>query len=294
LMQDLPIGVDPDGADAWAWQDLFAGGFTVGAPPDEYNTQGQDWGLPPLIPWKLRQVAYEPFIQTIRATLRHAGGLRIDHVMGLFRLFWIPKKSDPHQGAYVRYPEDELLAILALESDRAKAYIVGEDLGTIDEKFRQQLMDSCVLSYRLVWFENHSPARFPEQALAAVTTHDLPTIAGLWTGSDLRAQRELGLNPNEDGMYQIRGRLSAMLGVSEEAPVEEVIRRTYELMGQAPSKIVSATLEDALAVEERPNMPGASTDRWPNWSLALPISQEELEQHDLARGIAQALKQGGL
>ena len=294
LMQDLPIGVDPDGADAWAWQDLFAGGFTVGAPPDEYNTQGQDWGLPPLIPWKLRQVAYEPFIQTIRATLRHAGGLRIDHVMGLFRLFWIPKNSDPRQGAYVRYPEDELLAILALESDRAKAYIVGEDLGTIDEKFRQQLMDSCVLSYRLVWFENHSPARFPEQALAAVTTHDLPTIAGLWTGSDLRAQRELGLNPNEEGMYQIRGRLSAMLGVSEEAPVEEVIRRTYKLLSQTPSKIVSATLDDALAVEERPNMHGASPDRWPNWSLALPISQEELEQHDLARGIAQALKQGGL
>jgi 4-alpha-glucanotransferase len=145
-----------------------------------------------------------------------------------------------------------------------------------------------------VWFENQSPARFPEQALAAVTTHDLPTIAGLWTGSDLRAQRELGLNPNEEGMYQIRGRLSAMLGVSEEAPVEEVIRRTYKLLSQTPSKIVSATLDDALAVEERPNMPGASPDRWPNWSLALQISQEELEQHYLARGIAQALKQGGL
>jgi 4-alpha-glucanotransferase len=180
LMQDLPIGVDPDGADAWAWQDLFADGFTVGAPPDEYNTRGQDWGFSPLVPWKLRHAGYEPFIQTIRATLRHAGGLRIDHVMGLFRLFWIQKKSDPSRGAYVRYPEDELLAILALESERAKAYIVGEDLGTIDEKFRQQLMDCCVLSYRLVWFENNAPARFPEQALAAVTTHDLPTIAGLW------------------------------------------------------------------------------------------------------------------
>jgi 4-alpha-glucanotransferase len=172
---------------------------------------------------------------------------------------------------------------------------VGEDLGTVDKKFRQQLMDSCVLSYRLVWFENDAPARFPEQALAAVTTHDLPTIAGLWTGSDLKAQRELGLEPNEQGMNVIRDRLSAMLGgVSEKAPVQEVIRRTYESLSQAPSKIVSATLEDALAVEERPNMPGATAERWPNWSIALPKSQEELEQHQLTREVAQALKRDEL
>jgi 4-alpha-glucanotransferase len=290
LMQDLPIGVDPDGADTWAWQDLFADGFTVGAPPDEYNTKGQDWGFSPLVPWKLRHAGYEPFIQTFRATLRHAGGLRIDHVMGLFRLFWIQKNSEPGRGAYVRYPEDELLAILALESERAKAYIVGKDLGTIDETFRQQLIDSCVLSYRLVWFENDPPAGFPEQALAAVTTHDLPTIAGMWTGADLQKQRELGLEPNEEGMNQIGDRLAAILGVSEKVPVEEVIRRTYELLCQAPSKIVSATLDDALAVEERPNMPGATADRWPNWSLGLPKSQEELEQRGLARQIAHALR----
>jgi 4-alpha-glucanotransferase len=290
LMQDLPIGVDPGGADAWAWQDYFATGFTVGAPPDEYNTQGQDWGLPPLVPWKLRRAGYEPFIQTIRATLRHAGGLRIDHVMGLFRLFWIPKNAGARGGAYIRYPADELLAILALESERAKAYIVGEDLGTIDKKFRQQLIDCCILSYRLVWFENDPPARFPQQALAAVTTHDLPTIAGLWTGSDLQAQRHLGLEPNEHGTNLIRDRLSSMLGVSEKASVEEVIRRTYELLSQAPSKIVSATLEDALAVKERPNMPGATAECWPSWSIALPKSHEELEQHELTGEVAQALK----
>jgi 4-alpha-glucanotransferase len=141
--------------------------------------------------------------------------------MGLFRLFWIQKNSDPSWGAYVRYPEDELLAILALESERAKAYIVGEDLGTIDETF-QQLMDPCVLSYRLVWFENDLPAGFPEQALAAVTTHDLPTIAGMWTGADLQKQRELGLEPNEEGMNQIRDRLAAILGVSEKASVRKL------------------------------------------------------------------------
>jgi 4-alpha-glucanotransferase len=153
-----------------------------------------------------QEAAYEPFIQTIRATLRHAGGLRIDHVMGLFRLFWIPQGKRLQECAFVHYAEDELLAILALESERAKAYIVGEDFGTVDENFRKQLKDSRVLSYRLIWFENVPPARFPKQALAAVTTHDLPTIAGLWTGSDLRAQRELGLNPNEEGMIKLKRR----------------------------------------------------------------------------------------
>jgi 4-alpha-glucanotransferase len=290
LMQDLPIGVDPDGADAWAWQDVFANDATVGCPPDEYNTKGQDWGLPPLIPWKLRRAGYEPFVQTIRATLRHAGGLRIDHVMGLFRLFWIPKGGDPSAGTFVRYASDELLAILALESERAKAFIVGEDLGTVEEKARKQLVDACVLSYRLLWFEDDPPAHFPKRALAAVTTHDLPTIAGLWTGSDLDAQRELGLNPNEEGLNRIRGRLAAMTGLSNKAPVDEVIERTYRLLAQSPSVIVSATLDDALAVEERPNMPATTNESWPNWSLPLPESQENLEQSRLALEIAHALK----
>jgi 4-alpha-glucanotransferase len=289
LMQDLPIGVDPAGADVWAWPDVFARGVTVGAPPDEYNTQGQDWGFPPLIPWKLRQAGYEPFIQTIRATLRHAGGLRIDHIMGLFRLFWIPQNASPEAGAYVRYAEDELLAILALESQRAGAYIVGEDLGTIDENFRRQLMDSCVLSYRLIWFENDPPADFPQQALAAVTTHDLPTIAGLWTGSDLKVQHELGLKPNEKGIKGIRARLAEMAELPEDASVDEVIRRTYRLLGKAPSRVLSATLDDALAVEERPNMPGTTGEQWPSWSFALPQTLEDLERLELARDIAEAL-----
>ncbi len=293
LMQDLPIGVDPGGADAWAWQDVFATDATVGCPPDEYNTKGQDWGLPPLIPWKLRRAGYEPFIQTIRATVRHAGGLRIDHVMGLFRLFWIPKGGDPSAGTFVRYAAEDLLAIIALESQRAKAFIVGEDLGTVEEKARKQLADAGVLSYRLLWFEDDPPENFPKQALAAVTTHDLPTIAGLWSGSDLATQRALGLNPNEDGLDRIRGRLAAMTGLSSRAPIDEVVERTHQLLAESPSMIVSATLDDALAVEERPNMPATKNDRWPNWSLALPESQENLERSRLALTIASALKRSG-
>ncbi|MBI4012629.1 MAG: 4-alpha-glucanotransferase, partial [Candidatus Rokubacteria bacterium] len=151
VMHDLPIGVDPGGADAWAWQDVLALDATVGAPPDLYNTRGQDWGLPPFVPHRLAAVGYEPFVQTIRANLRHAGGLRIDHVMGLFRLYWIPRGMSPTEGAYVRYPADDLLAILALESHRAGAVVVGEDLGTVEDGVRRRLRAHRVLSYRLVW-----------------------------------------------------------------------------------------------------------------------------------------------
>ena len=289
VMQDLPIGVDPNGADAWAWQDVLATEVTVGAPPDKYNTLGQDWGLPPFIPHKLRAAAYEPFRQTIRATLRHAGGLRIDHVMGLFRLYWIPQGMDPSLGAYVRYAADELLAIVTLESQRARAVVVGEDLGTVEEEVRERLATHRLLSYRLLWFEADPPARYPELALAAVTTHDLPTVAGLWSGADLRTQQRLGLRPNEAGLREIAERLRTMTGLPEEAKVHEVIVHAHQLLAEAPSVMVTATLEDALAVEERPNMP-STTAEWPNWSLALPIPLGDLETQALTRAVADTLR----
>ena len=157
LIADLAIGVDAGGADAWVWQDSFAPGMRVGAPPDEFNTLGQDWGLPPWDPWRLRKMGYEPFVQTVRAGLRHAGGLRFDHVMGLFRLFWIPAGSDPAQGTYVRYPYWDLLNILALEAQRADAFVVGEDLGTVEPHVRSELASRRVLSYKLLWFEAERP-----------------------------------------------------------------------------------------------------------------------------------------
>jgi 4-alpha-glucanotransferase len=162
VIQDLPIGVDPEGADAWAWQDLFAAEVTVGAPPDQFNVKGQDWGLPPFIPWRLQQAGYQPFIDTIRATIPHGGGLRIDHVMGLFRLWWIPAGADPAGGAYVRYPAGDLLDIVALESHRAGAVVVGEDLGTVEAGVRRAMAERALLSYRLLWFEEVEPAGWPE------------------------------------------------------------------------------------------------------------------------------------
>jgi 4-alpha-glucanotransferase len=288
LMQDLPIGVDPGGADAWAWQDVLTTEASVGAPPDSYNADGQNWGLPPFVPHRLAARGYEPFIQTIRAALRHAGGLRIDHVMGLFRLFWVPRGLTPHHGAYVRYPADDLLAIVALESQRAQAIVVGEDLGTVEAGMRERLAEHAVLSYRVVLFEPGPPASYPELALAAVTTHDLPTIAGLWTGADIEAQAAMGREPNRAGFNEMRDRLRAISGVNDDAPVAEVIERVHARLGEAPSRIVTATLDDALAVTERPNMPG-TVDEWPNWSMALPDPLEAIEQADLPRAIARAL-----
>jgi 4-alpha-glucanotransferase len=287
-MQDLPIGFDPDGADAWAFQDVLADGISVGAPPDEFNTRGQNWGLPPFVPDRLRESGYGPFIETIRGLLRHAGGLRIDHVMGLFRLFWIPRGFDPKDGAYVRGHAADLLAIIALESWRARAVIVGEDLGTVEERARQALTDSRVLSYRLVWFEKTPPARFPERALAAVTTHDLPTIAGLWSDRDLEEQRTLGLSPNVAGMREIKSRVRRSTRATRRTAMPVVIARVYEALGRAPSRILTATLDDALGVEDRPNMP-ATTDERPNWSIPLPKPIEELVEDPLARRIGRAL-----
>jgi 4-alpha-glucanotransferase len=291
LMQDLPIGVDPDGADAWMWQDVLATGASVGAPPDRFIVSGQDWGLPPFVPHRLAAAGYDPFVQTVRAALRHAGGLRIDHVMGLFRLFWVPSGLTPAEGAFVRYPADALLGIVALESVRARAFIVGEDLGTVEEGVRERLAEQAILGYRVVWFEPSPPSRYPELALATVTTHDLPTVRGLWTGADVSHQKAAGLTPNESGLAEMRDRLMAMTGVASTASPRDVVETTHRLLAEAPCAVVTATLDDALLVEERPNMPGTLEPT--NWSLALPKTLEEIESDPTALAVARAFAARG-
>ena len=173
----------------------------------------------------------------------------------------------------------------------ARAVIVGEDLGTVEEATRTELSRRKILSYRLLWFEKGSPARFPEQALAAVTTHDLPTVAGLWSGSDVRAQKALGLAPNEAGTREILTRVRRLTKSPVGTPLPRVIARVHEALAAAPSRIVTATLEDALGVEERPNMP-ATTDQWPNWLIALPQSIEQIERHPTALRLGRILRKG--
>lgn len=288
IIQDLPIGFSPTGADAWAWQSLLAPTVSVGAPPDEFNTSGQDWGLPPFVPHKLRAADYRPFIETIRATMSANGGVRIDHVMGLSRLWWIPDSNHPRDGAYVRYPADDLLDIVALESVRNSAVVVGEDLGTVEPAMRVCLEDHDVLSYRLLWFEEDRPARWPVRAMAALTTHDLPTVAGLWDGSDLEEQRQLDLDPNVEGQLEMRERLRRASGLAHDAPSDVAVISAHQLLASAPSTLLCATLDDALVEPRRPNIPGVAGGR-PNWSIALPRAIDELFDDQLATSIAHTL-----
>ncbi|HKO34563.1 MAG TPA: 4-alpha-glucanotransferase, partial [Candidatus Limnocylindria bacterium] len=192
LINDLPIGFDPGGFDAWVWQRML-GAASLGAPPDVFNPAGQRWGIPPFVPARLRLAGYRPFIDTIRAAMAHGGGLRIDHVLGLFRQWWVPDGADPGDGAYVSQPTDELLAVLAIEAERAGAVVIGEDLGTVAPGVRRRLASANVLSTRLALFEPRPPRGWPRKAMAGITTHDLPTVAGTWTGADLADQARAGV-----------------------------------------------------------------------------------------------------
>lgn len=272
LIHDLAVGADPDGADSWLWQDVVALRVRVGAPPDEFNGDGQDWGLPPFIPWRLRSAGYAPLAQLFRSAFRNAAGLRVDHVMGLFRLWWVPPGFGAAEGGYVRFPGSELLDVLKLESVRAGAYVVGEDLGTVEHAVRDALADAGVLSYRLAWFEDSPPSSWPRQAMAAITTHDLPTIAGVWSGVD---DPERAMSP----------RLLALAGSTDSAA--EAAVAAHRALASAPSHLVSATLEDAVGVVDRPNRPG--TVGPDNWTAALPVEVDDLGSNGQANAVLDAL-----
>lgn len=292
VIQDLPIGVSGGGADAWAWQDLLAGGISVGAPPDKLNSLGQNWGSPPMVPWRLREADYEPFIQSVRATISGAGGLRIDHVMGLFRLWWIPEGTGPENGGYVHYPSDDLLDIVALESHRASAVVVGEDLGTVAADVCEALRERGILSYKVLWFEDDDPELWPELALATVTTHDLPTVAGLWTGKDVDDQLAATDMSEEDvrgGRDELLQRL-ARDGLAPDAAPAEAIGAAYRQLGRAPSLLLSLSLEDAVAQEQRPNIPGTTERK--NWQIPLPVLIEDLRDSDLAKMLVRQVTSG--
>ena len=291
VMTDLAIGCDRAGADAWVNPSAFCLDMSVGAPPDDFNQLGQNWGLPPFHPWGLQELAYEPFVQTVRAALSGAGALRMDHVMGLFRLYWIPDGSSPSDGCYVYLPFRDLLAIVALESQRSGAYVVGEDLGTVEPYVRKELGKAKIFGYQLLQFETGPAKDLRPDVLAAFTTHDLPTIPGIWTGSDLRAQTDLRLAPNVAGVEAIRSSIAERAGVDEADPtvdIDDVVLGVYRNLASAPCAVLNATLDDALGVEERPNMPG-TIDEWPNWRIALPVPLEAILVDPGVAAIAAAL-----
>jgi 4-alpha-glucanotransferase len=289
LLHDMAIGVDPGGVDAWTHGGMLAAGVHAGAPPDLFNAAGQDWGVLPFDPWRLRAAGYRPFAETVRACMRGGGGIRVDHVMGLSRLFWVPPGGTPADGTYVRYPAADLFEVLALESVRAEALVVGEDLGTVEPSVREQMAARDVLSYRLLWFEEHPPRDWPERALAAVTTHDLPTVAGLWTGSDLRDQEAAGTAPDLAGTRALRERLARLIGLAPDAPAAAAVTAAYRALAEAPCALLVATLEDMLGVERRPNLPGTTPEQWPSWRMPLPASIEDIMADPRATGLSRLL-----
>ncbi len=268
IIGDLAIGISPGGADAWEYQDLLALDVRVGAPPDPFNRAGQEWGIPPFVPWKLRAAEYEPFIETIRSTLRGVQGLRIDHVMGLFRQFWIPAGGQPTDGTYVTFPADELLAIICLEATRSGAFVIGEDLGTVADGVREKLAECSIAGTRVLWFETEPPSTWPTNSLATVTTHDLPTIAGVVTGRD---------GDEEQRRRVLAHALDSDTSSPHEAPfatsqavVAQVITSTHDAMLGSPASLRLVSMDDVTGAVERPNHPG--TNDHPNWRRRLPVS----------------------
>ena len=293
LVLDLAVGVDPGGADAWAQQDVLAHGMTVGAPPDSFNQKGQDWRLPPWRPDRLRATGYAPFREMVRAVLAHAGGIRIDHAMGLFRLFWVPDGMSPADGTYVRYPADDLLGILVYECHRAGAVAVAEDLGTVEPGVPETLRENGILGSAVLWFEDGGVESYPEKAFTSVTTHDLPTARGFWTDEALKVQEELGLlgRPVEDQRADNdaqRAHVTKLLQgerlVGPDPSVDELVVAMHEFVARTPSLMVAVALGDAVGDPRQPNMPGTK-DEYPNWRLPLPVALEDLAVTDVVDAV---------
>lgn len=311
LCRDLALGVDADGGDAWAEQDLIAQGIASGAPPDSFNLKGQSWGLPPFNPHALRDAAYRPLIECLRANMRHAGALRIDHIMGFTRLFWIPGDASPSEGGYIRYPLEDLLAITALESHRARCVIVGEDLGTVPEGLRERLNAKRILSTRLLYFERDDDGAFrpahsyPELAQVAIGTHDLPTLPGYWREHDIAIRAALHLLPAQDGestLRRDRARARAALltllremGLLSRDPaddsnigIQELVDAAYRFLAISPGRFLVAQLDDVLGIKEQANLPG-TVDEHPNWRRKLPMPWQELAKSPRLRSFGEML-----
>ena len=320
LYQDIAVGVDLGGADTWSNRDLYAIGARIGCPPDDFSLLGQDWGLPPWIPERLREQAFAPFIAMLRANMRGAGALRLDHVMGLMRLYWAPPNEDARSGAYLNYPLSDLLGILALESQRNRCLIVGEDLGTVPDSVRGALYDLGVLSYRLFYFErnydneNHAafkaPHQYPAQALVSGSTHDLPTLAGFWLGADIELRTTLNLYPSEvQRNQQIEARakdktrlLTALAnegllpeGMSRD-PAEvplmtpALLRAIQRYLARTPSKLAMLQAEDLLVQVEQANLPG-TVEQHPNWQRKLNLDIEDWKTNRDIEAMIEAMKQ---
>ena len=283
VMHDLAVGVSPGGAEAWSLQDVFAQSVHVGAPPDAFNQLGQDWSQPPWRPDRLAEHAYAPFRAVVSTVLRHAGGVRVDHVMGLFRLWWIPAGQPPTAGTYVRYDHEALVGILMLEAHRAGALVVGEDLGVVEPGVREYLRERGILGTSVLWFEHEAdgaplrPEWWREYCLASVTTHDLPPTAGYLAGDHVRLRNSLGLltRPIDAELAADEASRSAWLdelrrrgALAPDADVQATVAALHRYLTWTPCRLISVTLTDAVGDRRTQNQPG-TVDEYPNWRVPL-------------------------
>ncbi|MCA2218326.1 4-alpha-glucanotransferase [Jidongwangia harbinensis] len=287
VVLDLAVGFDAGGADGWMFQDLVAFGFEIGCPSDHGNPGGQRWGVTPFDPARLAAAEYAPMIALVRAGLRHAKALRVDHVMGLWRLFWIPVGGSASDGGYVRYHGDALLGIMRLEAHRAGAWVVGEDMGTLEDRALEVMAATGTLSYR-VSTRTH-PDEFPERAMVACETHDQPTIAGLLDGSDLATCLRIGKRVDPEAVAALRARIAALAGIDGGRPVtrlqiEQAVTAMYAELAGSRARLALATLDDLAGVSARPNIPG-TVDENPNWRRPLPMPIHDLFERVLARRV---------
>jgi 4-alpha-glucanotransferase len=287
--------MDPAGSHAWSRQSDVLGGLSIGSPPDLFNPRGQDWGLTGFSPRALTNAGFAPFLATVRAAMRHTGGVRIDHAMSLTRLWLIPHGGTPADGAYLSYPLVDMLRLLALESHRHQAIVVGEDLGTVPEGFRETLETAGVHGMRVMWFERSGrdyapPTTWDTSAVAMTSTHDLATVAGWWHGSDISTRAScgrLGVGEREEDLYSERADDRAALwdafvaaGVvkGQPPPPEEtppVVDAALAFVARTESPLCLLPIEDVLGKEQQPNLPGTQ-DEHPNWRHRLDIAAESL------------------
>ena len=314
VMHDLAVGVHPHGADAWSLQDSYAAGITVGAPPDPYNQNGQDWSQPPWRPDRLAETGYEPFRAMVSTILRHAGGIRVDHVIGLFRLWWIPAAAGPRAGTYVRYDHEAMIGILALEAHRAGALVVGEDLGTVEPWVRNYLRERGIFGTSILWFEFDfegqgeplRPERWREYCLASVTTHDLPPTAGYLAGDHVRLRDRLGiltrsvteeLAVDEAERQAWLDNLLARGALRPHADVEETVQALHRYLTWTPARLLCVSLTDAVGDRQTQNQPG-TIDEYPNWRVPLtgpdgaPMSLEAVFTSPRAAALARTVSSG--
>jgi glycogen operon protein len=304
--RDLAVGAAPDGAETWSQQWLLATGANVGAPPDPFSPHGQNWGLPPPIPHRLRSSAYAAPAALFEANMRHAGGLRIDHAMGLQRLFWIPEGAPPVDGAYVSYPVADLVGVLAEVSARMRCFVVGENLGTVPEGLGERLDAAAILSYRVLWFERNGraflpPARFPAHAAACTSTHDLPTIRGWWQGADIAERERLGQIAPAAALAaqdeRAAERTAFATAVADEGgpalPTDAVvtvdvglavIAAAHRYVAATPSALVLVQADDFAGEIDAINLPGTDRER-PNWRRKVGVPAAGLWKSAVGRAV---------